>query len=213
MTWLFMLSLLPPSVQNACAESTIFTNEHFGFSVAYPPSMVPIPSTHPEAGLLLKSKGASYPTFNVVTQAGRYAADELTAPKQEQMILDSYRLVGLTDIKQRASYFSTINGQTCFNLELQYSQSGTRLISSATVVSGTDRHFILTYIDQADTFSQNLSVRDGILSSFAVMSANEVPLKPKDEPVKHNLVLFIFLIAVLPCSYLIYVALRNSARI
>jgi hypothetical protein len=162
------------------ALSETFTSEKDKFSLEYDDTMAPADVKLYNVALALKRKNAKFPTFNVVIESGGI---DLYAPKEEKekSVLDSYRLVGITDVSLISSGDRNINGQACFNAELSYSLEGLKLRSNVGIFSAFDRHYILTFIDQEENYTSSQDIARKILASFKMLGGrNETLPGPKN---------------------------------
>jgi hypothetical protein len=143
--------LLIPRVVAALPEGTArYSDPVLHFTLDYPTRFVPVRVRHPGVVCALQREGGGLPTFNIIAEPGPYRP--VTMKTHEEMVLSSYRKVGITDVRLVTKHdVSIAGGQLQYPaLELEYSSQGTPLRSVVTIVPREDMHFILTFLDKGE---------------------------------------------------------------
>src|SRR5262245_41987308 len=74
----------------------LFESREYGISIEIPAEFAR-ETRVPPPGIVLLSRGGTYPTFNIVPQPGRY--DGNREEDHESRLIESYRAVGITDVR------------------------------------------------------------------------------------------------------------------
>jgi hypothetical protein len=165
---LFILAFaVGPSVVRA-EDLQVFSSKENKFSIAYPSEFEELNVPQPEVAFLIRHRENLYPTFNVLVLPGPYDMSQADS-KHADSLLNSYKLVGITDVRPIKWFRFALGSQKAFNLELRYRNDGKDLTSSITVATASDRHYILTYIDSTAQWEANKDARAKIIGSFTIL--------------------------------------------
>lgn len=148
------------------AKAADFKSEQQRFSLRYPDNFEPVLVSQPGVVLALKVKGHSFPTFNIIYQVGNYAFSERSAEEKSAEIMNSYKLVGITDAKLISTDEQAIEDIPIFNVELRYTLQGENLCSNVSIVPGLNRHFIMTFIDDCSSYANSKAQAAEIRKSY-----------------------------------------------
>jgi hypothetical protein len=171
-----LLLLLTFAGANPGAPTMVpFSSEKLGFSVAYPDSFEVLPPPSPSVGLLLKPKSDGFPTFNILAIPG--ANEPSNGQGEDQSLVDNYRGVGILDAAVISSSKTAISGIEAYAAQVTYHNGGEAFISSVAIVPGIGRHYVLTFIDTAESFEKHRNLRDQLWAAF---QANHVATDSTD---------------------------------
>lgn len=162
--------------------------------------------------ILLRHINGAYPTFNIIRQSESYELTKLSIQKQKTMILDSYRLVGVTDVKAKDSKLVSVDGQKSFLQTLLFKKSGALMQASVYIIPQDGYHYIVTYLDYADIHDKQQAIRDRILNSIETENSSKTGANQKAQfSLNDNkLILFLSLVIIIPTLLYIRSILRNS---
>jgi len=182
-TLLVLLTMAAVYVRSASAAPEDFVSPDHLFSLSYPAEFTSSKTTDlaekSEIALLLRHAQEGYPTFNVLVQPTAYDASGVSLAAQTSRVLESYRLVGITDARILHSALTSLAARQAFSAEIAYRNQGQEFISSLWIVPAGDRHLILTFVDYAANFAAHKYLRDQIVNSLAVFDR---PTPPKPTP-------------------------------
>jgi hypothetical protein len=176
----------------------------FELSLSYPVQFETLALKNQAVVLALKHAQSGYPTLNVVVQPGPYLAWASSEASQTQRILESYKLVGINMAKAIKAWKGKAGNQNAFFLDLEYTNGARKFVSTAAITSGLSKHFIITYIDQADTFEANLYLRNAVFSSIQI-AGEENHKDLESGSYKPPLVLLIGPFLVMAAAAIIYI--------
>jgi hypothetical protein len=153
---------------------------------------------------MIRNKKYLFPTFNVLVMPGPYDLGQADS-KHADSILDSYKLVGITDALPVRWLRFKLGDQNAFNMELKYRNQGKDLTSSVTIATASDRHYILTYIDETAEWESNKDFRSRIIGSFTVLERPKTPLPPPPQPAEGGFSFFwlLVLLAIPSAAYIL----------
>ena len=166
---LFAASGIPMSAY-AEAPPNSFSDPALGFSITWPGSMErasdPGAPGAPSPVLLLRMKGQTLPTFNVLRVPGIFEAERAT-----ESIVDSYRAVGLTDA---ISEGGSISPQGWPIVQVAFRAGpGSDARSLVAVIQRRESHLILTFVDSKDRLSEDRPIFDALLSGVTLAAADD----------------------------------------
>lgn len=179
----------------AAAEgAALFTDKDFGFSVSVPKGFSAFPGAQKGVRVVMTTPSGGFPNCNVVAEPISVEINEERLNPLVSDILEDYRRIGIADAAVIKS--SIINGDHGSYLEaiLAYRTSDTELRSLVGIISGADRHFIVTCVDKAGEFDRIESDFKSLPASFSVMGAI-----PDTQNVQHtvNPLIIILLVSIL----------------
>ena len=148
-------------------KGNTFDSSTLGIALSWPESLVRIEekdtSKAPQAALLLRFKGGSLPTFNVLQVPGIF-----DKTKASQTVVDSYHSVGLTDAVVAASS-TALQGWPVIELRFK-GKDGTTTHSIVTIIPRREYHLILTFIDSEERITADRPFLESIYASIKVSS-------------------------------------------
>jgi hypothetical protein len=149
------------------APGGYYEDRRMGFSMEYPPDMF-VPRTVREEGIAfaLEAREGSYPTFTISIEPGPYKPSSFHG--HETRVLEEYRSVGFTDARVIDSFVYKHRGTKLSSpqLVLLFTKNNKLLRSHLVFISTPDRHFVLTYIDEAVRDEDR--VAEDLFEGFAV---------------------------------------------
>ena len=151
-------------------KDTDFTEKNAGFSLIIPKQAIRLASPEAAAALVLKFGPDTVPNFNVVVTPGSYELFSSPVSLQSSRILDSYRSLGIAQAKILEVQLTESSCGLSLDTELSYELSGKPYRSWVKIVSGSDRHFTLTFIDLLDSNDSHSSDRKLLFESFCPLS-------------------------------------------
>lgn len=178
-SWLLVTLFLLLGVQFLCAQEDLlihFFDSKFNLAFSYPdyyiqrsdPSLEEISSQVP---LIIAAKHKTQKTsFNIIAISGEY---DLSLPekRQSEMLLNSYKISGLTDAVIKESGIVNIADKTFFCAEIHYLSQGTSTISYVSIIPAKGVHFILTFVtSEANNTTTLKNDTKQILKSLALTS-------------------------------------------
>lgn len=158
-----------------------------GFSLQLPESMVLLPNTPTSGGAIVATTTATpdgFPTLTILSQPGAFGAPGELLDASIQRILESYRLVGLTDSKilqARSIAWGNIAwaGEAAPQATIQYLYQGNRRCSVVSTPSSASQHLILTATAPCDRQKAAERLLHEVLPSVVIEGASSTQ-RPKN---------------------------------
>lgn len=206
-TALFIVLLSACSNAYADAATQRYGNPTLQFELQYPSELIPADSHNPISPLLLLSKGAMYPSFNVVVEPQALTSAELTLAGQAERVVAAYRQVGLTDAVLIEKSEILLNDKRAFSFLLRYGTKGQTYDSSVTIVPRSKFLYTLTFIDSSSAFGNSRRMLQVILNSFVSSDGTATSAPPITRP---NFLIYSSLFVCL--AFFMALALRMRRR-
>lgn len=137
-------------------------------SLAIPAEMETIAVDNPQVEIALRARAGGFPTFNLISMAGRY---DLERPEEALLeeVSRGYRGIGLTDTRVTASEIHVVDGVRVFHVILTYMGPGdVPFVASVRIVPSRDRHFVATFMDEAADYDESVSLETRIVESMSI---------------------------------------------
>ncbi|RIL08514.1 MAG: hypothetical protein DCC75_08695 [Proteobacteria bacterium] len=166
---------------SALAEDTADKQFNRGaFSLDFPRDFEAVDTKAAVPGLILavRHREMGFPTFNVIMQPGAFEFEESSYKREADRIVDSYRALGITDAALLSSELSSISGLQALITRIRYTNQERLLIAQAAIISGQDRHYILTYIDTESNFEGNINLAAKLYLGVKLEGGDSVVKEP-----------------------------------
>lgn len=161
----FFIAILPGLCN---ADKRFYRDASYGFSLSYPDSFEEVEIAHPLVAFALRHPITGFPTLNIVVQPGSFDLRQKGPNSPENRILESYHLIGLTDVEFIEGESKLENSFPYYVATLSYQDSNQNLKSSVALFSGQDQHFFITFIDDEKSFTTNRHIFSDICESFKI---------------------------------------------
>ena len=200
---LLLLSFTASSQEKA--DFSRFLSPDGNLELLYPQDLKAQATTEQSVLLLLRREADAYPSFNIILQNGAFPVDSGSVQKQAGRILDQYHAVGLSDAKLLSARLIDLNGQPAFEAELEYSSKSSVFKAFVTILTGLDRHYILTFIDYNDRTQSLQRLRAQLLTSLHFQ-----PLTEAGDPLRQPNSSAWYLTALICLLLLLITAIRKT---
>lgn len=161
------------------AQLKSFHHPKFGFDITYPSYFEPADSSL--AALLLKTKGQTYPTFNILRQNESYSLS-VAVSEQVKRVEDSYRAVGLIDAQAKDGILRQSEHASYFETQVRFTQGDEDLSATVTIFPAGEHHYINTFIVPINS---KLEVMDDVKvlnNSFSAPEFVQIQASPNESP-------------------------------
>ena len=166
--FLILFTILCLPAKQLLAEEYIDIRHNF--QLTYDNSLVPVEVMLHNVALALKSSENDFPTFNVVIEnTGPVSESDFSTFRLDKSVLEGYHLVGIKNASLTSSKISEISSLKTYLAELAYSLDQTEMISSVAIFQGSDRQYVLTFIDKKSDFSSSKHIFESIVQSFSLL--------------------------------------------
>lgn len=159
--------------------SSTLSRPDLGVTFRYPNKLEKLSPPTKETLLLLRPNGARFPSINVLMQPGNPKVEEKSVAELRRDVVDSYRKVGLIEAESKFSEKRNRAGRTVFYTEISYPQDKIDLMSAVYIIPAQGEYYIVTQIDNAQGFKDNLNILESIVGSFTL---RDPPPQPEKKP-------------------------------